>query len=116
MLSQLTYRIGWIDFLPLGDLPIAFVFSARYLPVRLAVRLVQFPLLYPHRIPAKAAIRMGCVARTPPHPAGFSPGFIRKRYPQEIPGLQNRPSPLRLSRGLWSGHRCTNVSLSSHEL
>ena len=46
-----------------------------------ARRLVQFPLLHPHRLAAKTTFRMGRVARAPPHLAGFSRWFTRKAPP-----------------------------------
>ena len=48
------------------------------------------------RSPQKHAFRMGRFLRAPPHLAGISRGFSGKRYPQEIPRLQNQPRPLRL--------------------
>src|SRR5205807_2129926 len=79
--------------------------TGNYSPLRLAFQnrgqlparhLVQFPLLYPHRLLAKTAFRMGRLSCAPSHLAAFSPRFIPKRNPQEIPGLQNQPQTLRL--------------------
>src|SRR5439155_2346366 len=75
--------------------------------------LVQFPLLHPHRIPAKTTFGMGRLPRAPSHLAAISPRFIPKRNPQEIPGLQNQPQTLRLFRYLSTGESGMNLPLSS---
>ena len=75
-------------------------------------RLVQFPLLYPHRFAPKTALRMGRHARPAPHLAAFSGGFTRKPHPQEIPRLQNQPSTAAatLISSNWNKlHECTTV-------
>src|SRR5207249_988947 len=80
------------------------------LPVR---HLVQFPLLYPHRLLEKTPFGMGRLPRAPSHLATISPRFIPKRNPQEIPGLQNQPQTLRLFRYLSTGESGMNLPLSS---
>src|SRR5207249_2940553 len=82
------------------------------LPVR---HLVQFPLLYPHRLLEKTPFGMGRLPRAPSHLATISPRFIPKRNPQEIPGLQNQPQTLRLFRYLSTGESGMNLPLSSKE-
>src|SRR5439155_13392498 len=80
------------------------------LPVR---HLVQFPLLYPHRLLEKTPFGTGRLPRAPSHLATISPRFIPKRNPQEIPALQNQPQTLRLFRYLSTGESGMNLPLSS---
>ena len=46
--------------------------------------------------PQKPPFRVGRGPCPPRYLGGFSPGFTPKRYPQEIPRVQNQPRPMRL--------------------
>jgi hypothetical protein len=69
-------------------------YLGRHLSAR---RVVQFPFVHPHRVPAKTSFRMGRILCSSPHMARISPGFLRKHNPQEIPPPQNQPQTLRIS-------------------
>src|SRR5580658_30581 len=58
---------------------------------------------------------MGRHTLNPPLLAAFSGEFTPKRHSQEIPRLQNQPSPLRLRRHSRTGKGGMNVPLSSTE-